>query len=1026
MAPRPVPRRRRVPPALNFVPDSSTAPTAGRGRPPWWFRLLRGLLNLALLLLFTLQVFVLALVSTNRHLRLPDFVQSALEDRLQAEGVSVRFESMEVTLSGSLLLTAPQIYLHGSPDPVAEANSLLVEPNWLRLAFGGQFAVSELQMTAASLYCPPEASASGQRETLVSNFDVSLSNQGGAWWQLAYLHAQVMNARVIASGAFIVPPPGTKPEEAPHPAGLPPPPSFGPPAPAPSLAGKYRQWARQIDHVRAQLALIENPLVTIQLDASEPGTTHAQVYLLADGARPPVDNLTLGRYWMRVNVDYDGGKLRSATNSAVAWLETVHFVAPTADGEERQIVDGGPAWALVQLQDGLDGLLGRPPHVWLNISPVSIYGFAFDNMAARADLEQWPRVDFEYYASRGKNWLKAMGQVNIDDRTLALDYGAYVDPSVVLAAAREKMPAALNSLTFDRPPFSRGHITLEQGFKSGALDYEFEAGGVQFQALHLDAVRARGRLTPERLVIDDATCWNSQWRVDGGFTQNLNGPDFRVLVHGTLDPHVLDHYIGKWWLQVWKDIVPGTHWPQADIDYQGGSATSDTLFGSASVTGATVRGVPIDQVDLRIYQQPDVVAVYDIDAAAGGGRLSGAMMWLMKPPYLHNYEEHFVFDSTLPLAQAAKLAGPEVMEIVRPVDCPTPPTLHVDFRIGDTVNPQPEAQATQLQVDMPQPMRAYNVPLDWLRGNVTIYNDFTDAPDVDFGVAGGEGRAKVKLERVAAGNELSFNATIYGGHHTGFLSALAQFKSPDDGNLTSTPTAASAPEAAGGLPAKAGVLSDLARPGKMDLTLGAKMLLGHQESFAGSGHARIYEAKLGQLQLFGPLSRLLSNTLMPLGSLELDAATSKIEIANKYARFPDLEITGPSAKIKAAGLYYFPEERMDFRAVMFPLGQWKMPVISQIINLVSSPINAFTVNLRGTLNAPDWGLNVDPLRMFDEKTITSPPIPGYPSNPDGSPQLPSLAYPPTALREQAPPAEIPPTTNGNSPGATTSRGGNAR
>jgi len=59
------------------------------------------------------------------------------------------------------------------------------------------------------------------------------------------------------------------------------------------------------------------------------------------------------------------------------------------------------------------------------------------------------------------------------------------------------------------------------------------------------------------------------------------------------------------------------------------------------------------------------------------------------------------------------------------------------------------------------------------------------------------------------------------------------------------------------------------------------VILGNADSVAATGHARIYEADLGQLHLFGLLSRLLT-----LGTLHLNTAQSTIQVAHGYIRIP--------------------------------------------------------------------------------------------------------------------------------------------
>jgi hypothetical protein len=731
---------------------------------------------------------------------------------------------------------------------------------------------------------------------------------------------------------------------------------------------------------------------------------------------------------VRASAVWNGRLVRSAL-PATAWLESLHFVEDAGDGTRREVVNGGPAWARVQLADGPNGVLDRPAGVAWMISPVNIYGFAFDSMGATSSLKAWPDLAFDYYASRDRYWLKANGSGNLTAETLGMHFEAFVDPAVVLAAAREKPPKELASLKFAQPPRASGNITLAPGYKPQSLDFTLLAGGAEFDNINVYALRAQGRLTPQTLDVSDIALWNPQWHLEGSYAQDLHTEFFRILGRGTLDPGTLTPYMGDWWPQIWDFVVPGAQQPHADIDFQGCwiNMSNQTLFGGVQLEGARAKGVLMDDIALRLYLRHDVVAVYQMNAEeSGGGALTGAMLWLKMPPYHKNYEQRYLFQSTLPLASAAALAGKEVIALTKPLNCPTPPHIEVDQRTGGSSNPQANLTTTRVQASLMAPFKAYNVPLDNLHGNVTIYDGFTDIPELDFGIADGQARAAATITRIGKENELAFNVTLLAGHHTGVIYALSQMKAADEpaanvtaaptGNSTVTPpanmTAAggnATAEAAANAKAKSAMLGsqDLTRPGKMDLSLAAKVMLGHGDSFAAMGHVRIYEAKLGQLQLFGPLSAILAGTFLPIGSLDLDAAESDLQMAHSYARLPNLRITGPSAKVVSAGLYNFSSEQLSFYAVLFPMGSWNVPVISQIIDIFSPVNNTLTVHLTGNLSDPHYSVGVNPLRMFTEHTVHAPPIPGFPSNPDGSPVLPAMPFVAMPLPPLAPSAPVP-------------------
>jgi hypothetical protein len=178
---------------------------------------------------------------------------------------------------------------------------------------------------------------------------------------------------------------------------------------------------------------------------------------------------------------------------------------------------------------------------------------------------------------------------------------------------------------------------------------------------------------------------------------------------------------------------------------------------------------------------------------------------------------------------------------------------------------------------------------------------------------------------------------------------------------------------------------DPAHPGQLDLALGGELTLGKPETFEAEGKARLRDAQLGKLQLLGGLSRLLEDTKVPLGAFTLTDATSDVEIARSYLRLPNLIVTGPSAKIVAAGIYHFDDSTLDFNALIFPVAEWDTMVLKQIASILNPFSNTVTLKLHEKITDPQWSLSMNPLRLFEDRTVEGPPIPGMPADAKGAP-----------------------------------------
>jgi hypothetical protein len=359
-----------------------------------------------------------------------------------------------------------------------------------------------------------------------------------------------------------------------------------------------------------------------------------------------------------------------------------------------------------------------------------------------------------------------------------------------------------------------------------------------------------------------------------------------------------------------------------------------------------------------------------------------------------------VFDTTLPLAAVGAVGGPEAAQIVRPLESTVAPTIHFEQRTGGLANPQPHVTATYVHAEFSSPLRAYHVPLDRAVVEARAYKGFTDIPHFEFGLAGGQAEGNATITVTSNGmDELRFSLLLQNARHTDFLSALGQFHAGDASPApapTNTLTNNATPTAKTG----GSMLGDPNKPGLLDLALGGRLLLGDPDSFAAAGQARVRNAQLGQLQLLGALSRTLSDIKVPFGEFSLNAASSDLQIAHQYMRLPNLVVTGPSARIVSAGIYNLAEGDLNFNALIFPVGEWDSFLLKQIASILNPFSNTVTLKLHGKYEKPEWNVSMNPLRLFEDRTVEGPTIPGYPAKANGAPALPEL--PPAPVLPELP------------------------
>ncbi len=500
------------------MPDPAPNAVPARRRTPWWFRLLRLVLNLALLAVLGLQLFTLVLLGTDQHLRLPGFARHALEDRLKEQGLVVSFSGLDVSFSGSLLLHDPKIFLAGSTEPVAEADLLYAEPDWLTLLLGHRLSFSEVRLVNANFYCLPEDSPTGLREPFITRLDTALLSQGAHWWLLDHLHGHFLNVQLFAQGTFFLEPLTVRP------------------APTATLAALYRQFARAVLDLEPQFARADHPSVAVRLEGEEPGLTKIHLTALVEQAQPPIPGLEFDGESLRLNATWDGQALR-ANGPLFTWIKSVHYAPVAADGTKHEIFAAEAVAARIPLAEGAAGIFsGAPPRCAITAATTQLGDFACDSVAAKLDLRAWPRLPFSAHVTQGLDAAQVTGTAELAPHDGTLDWHggdfeirAEAHLATILAATHQQLPELAGPLQLAGPVQVNGHVALAPDLQMQAADFTVFADDVHYEQINLDTFFAQGELTREAaggyvLELPRVAGANRSWQTRGGVFREFTDP----------------------------------------------------------------------------------------------------------------------------------------------------------------------------------------------------------------------------------------------------------------------------------------------------------------------------------------------------------------------------------------------------------------------------------------------------------------------------------------------------------------------
>jgi hypothetical protein len=150
----------------------------------------------------------------------------------------------------------------------------------------------------------------------------------------------------------------------------------------------------------------------------------------------------------------------------------------------------------------------------------------------------------------------------------------------------------------------------------------------------------------------------------------------------------------------------------------------------------------------------------------------------------------------------------------------------------------------------------------------------------------------------------------------------------------------------------------------LDIIFTGGLTLPELETLTGSGSARLWDPALPSFHLFGGLSRLLEKMSISASTIKINRAQSDFSIRNKTVYFPNIKITGENAQIDCVGNYGISDEKLDFRALLTTKIAEDIPGVKQIIGILSKWTQWVPIDIKGTLDKPQWSINPSPPAIF--------------------------------------------------------------
>ena len=454
--------------------------------------------------------------------------------------------------------------------------------------------------------------------------------------------------------------------------------------------------------------------------------------------------------------------------------------------------------------------------------------------------------------------------------------------------------------------------------------------------LHYDPLRLRIDGAHVRKAFDEYAF--------GSYWQDFETSRFSLNVGGAIYPPALDRILGDWWLKIFTNITAPVPIP-GNVTVWGSWRDFNTIkhITHAHAEGAYYNGVRVPDLRIRVRSNDRWAAVEMLEAEFPTGSLEGTLA--IRLGMGEERWQPYLLDLTS-TADWESLSGASGIEELRDLTFNGHnPEVRVEGVVWkENVDEEEKASMGKLSIGLEQDegsclvkgLRVEDLSLK------ARYLGQTVAIEPLSGIfAGG-----IFTGGVYFGNWLDppnryrhYDLDLFEARYD---EAIGQFA-----DLADNPQAI-----------REALVGDN-QGGKLDLDLNL-WKQSESEPFSGYGYMSIREAQIGQIHVFGGLSRLLDGMGLGFSTLDLDSMSVEWELENKDLIIDNSLVTGPFLELALAGSIDLEERKFALQAAVTPF--------RNVFTMVVSPVSeTLQFDLTGPLESPNWRIRFKPFRWFTNR-----------------------------------------------------------
>jgi hypothetical protein len=486
-----------------------------------------------------------------------------------------------------------------------------------------------------------------------------------------------------------------------------------------------------------------------------------------------------------------------------------------------------------------------------------------------------------------------------------------------------------------------------------SLDGSLVADGLFIGQTRFSRLQTGLHLDRTDLKLEDIHVWKAENEfATGSYLQHFPSSRFSLNAAGSIFPTSLDIILGRWWTRIFRNIGATEPLP-ADVTVWGRWRELKSLQSLTYVNGrnGSYRNVPIPALELRVRSNHRWAVLEHLRASFPSGDLTGqiAIRSGIEPDAPHRA---MLLDlrSDVPWPALCKASGIDElceMEFSANPHVNVRGVLWQDSGKGFKAIPQADLLLSLTQHEGTSRVQGLDLTGLTLTGRLSGKN--LDLTGLSGGFADGVFAGDITIEnwQDKENRRQHYDLKLFDAH---FGSARTQ------------------------LSEGFGYQSDAIDPlppevyeGRVD----AKLSLSTGQSLPeakGSGAISLRQAKLGEIHLFGGLSRFLSSMGLAFSSLQLDALSFEWMLSDGLMRINNGLVTGPALRLQLAGTVDLQVKQMAMQA--------DVTLVKGMIGLVLAPVSEnLQFDIRGSMEKPTWKVRFSPFNWLQESPTLGSPNP---------------------------------------------------